>query len=84
MEDKLQGINSQMGGAKEQLKTQMAELERLRGIERERIAEFGLVGKESGEEEDPRVGSLYDWYAGCQLSILTVFPDQIPCIGAYG
>ncbi|KAF8843831.1 hypothetical protein BDN67DRAFT_896268 [Paxillus ammoniavirescens] len=62
MEDELQGLNSQIGGAKEQLKTQMAELERLRGVERERIVEFGLVGKESGEEEDPRVGSLYDWF----------------------
>ncbi|KIK97193.1 hypothetical protein PAXRUDRAFT_31920 [Paxillus rubicundulus Ve08.2h10] len=68
MEDKLQGLNNRMRGAKEQLKTQMAELERLRSIERERVAELGLVGKESGEEEDPRVGNLYDWF----LASLTI------------
>ncbi|KAF9225780.1 hypothetical protein BS17DRAFT_563762 [Gyrodon lividus] len=62
MEDKLQGLNGRIGEAKEQLKTEIAELERLRGVEKEKIAELGVVGKESGEEEDPRVRGLYDWF----------------------
>ncbi|KAF9230981.1 hypothetical protein BU15DRAFT_68724, partial [Melanogaster broomeanus] len=70
MEDKLQGLNSQIGVAKQQLKTEMADLERLRGVERERVGELGLVEKEAGEVEDPRIGGLYDWYASCQLFIL--------------
>ncbi|KAF9236670.1 hypothetical protein BU15DRAFT_63837 [Melanogaster broomeanus] len=68
MEDKLQGLNSQIGAAKQQLKTEMADLERLRGVERERVGELGLVEKEAGEVEDPRIGGLYDWF----LASLTI------------
>ncbi|KIJ61550.1 hypothetical protein HYDPIDRAFT_31158 [Hydnomerulius pinastri MD-312] len=61
-EDELQGLNNRIAETKEQLKTEMGEVEHLRGLERERVAELGLVGKEAGEEEDPRVGGLYDWF----------------------
>lgn len=62
MEDELQGLNSRIGETKERVKAEMAELEQLRSVEKERLAELELVGKEAGEEEDPRVGGLYDWY----------------------
>ena len=62
MEDELQGLNSRIGETKERVKVEMAELEQLRSVEKERLAELELVGKEAGEEEDPRVGGLYDWY----------------------
>ncbi|KAF9230974.1 hypothetical protein BU15DRAFT_68718 [Melanogaster broomeanus] len=80
MEDKLQDLNSQIGATKQQLKTEMADLERLRGVERERIGELGLVEKEAGEVEDPRIGGLYDWYASCQLFILDGLFDEVPGI----
>lgn len=62
MEDELQGLNSQISGTRERIKNEMTELEQLRSIEKERLAELELVGKEAGEEEDPKVGGLYDWY----------------------
>ncbi|KAF9236669.1 hypothetical protein BU15DRAFT_76767 [Melanogaster broomeanus] len=84
MEDKLQDLNSQIGTAKQQLKTEMADLERLRGVERERIGELGLVEKEAGEAEDPRIGGLYDWYASCQLYILDGSSDEVSDLAAHG
>lgn len=69
-EDELQGLNSRIGETKERVKSAMAELEQLRSIEKERLAELELVGKEAGEEEDPRVGGLYDWYGIHNPSIL--------------
>ncbi|KAI9569935.1 hypothetical protein HD554DRAFT_472797 [Boletus coccyginus] len=68
MEDELQGLNSGINETKERIKNEMAELERLRSIEKERLAELELVGKEAGEEEDPRVGGLYSWFVS-SLSI---------------
>lgn len=62
MEDELQGLNSRIGETKERIKNEMSELERLRSIEKERLAELELMGKVVGEEEDPRIGGLYDWY----------------------
>lgn len=62
MEDKLQGLNSRIHETKERLKGEMADLERLRSIEKEKLTELELMGKEAGEEEDPTVGGLYDWY----------------------
>ena len=61
MEDELQGLNTQISEMKERLKGEMAELDRLRSIEKERVAELELMGKEAGEEDDPRLGELYSW-----------------------
>ncbi|KAF8551642.1 hypothetical protein OG21DRAFT_1478043 [Imleria badia] len=68
MEDELQGLNSQVNEMKERLRNEMAELERLRSIEKERLAELDLMGKEAGEEDDPRLGELYSWFVS-SLSI---------------
>ncbi|KAN0084172.1 hypothetical protein V8E55_007676 [Tylopilus felleus] len=68
MEDKLQGLNSRIHETKERLKGEMADLERLRSIEKEKLTELELMGKEAGEEEDPTVGGLYDWFVS-SLSI---------------
>lgn len=73
MEDELQGLNSGINETKERIKNEMAELERLRSIEKERLAELELVGKEAGEEEDPMVGGLYSWY-GTANQLLSVSP----------
>lgn len=62
LEDGLQELNSRISETKERIKNEMAELEQLRSIEKERLAELKLVEKVVGEEEDPRVGGLYDWY----------------------
>lgn len=62
LEDELQGLNSRISETKEGIKNETAQLEQLRSIEKERLAELKLVGKVVGEEEDPRVGGLYDWY----------------------
>lgn len=62
MEDELQGLNVRISETKERVKGEMGELEQWRSIEKERLAELELMGKEAGEEEDPRVGGLYDWY----------------------
>jgi len=73
MEDELQGLNGRISDTKERIKNEMAELERLRSIEKERLAELELVGKEAGEEEDPRIGGLYNWY-GIANQFLSVSP----------
>ena len=65
MEDELQKLNSRINETKERLKSDMGDLERLRSLEKERLAELELMGKETGEEEDPRVGGLYDW---CEMA----------------
>ena len=60
LDDELQGLEKQIEESKGKLKTGMGEVERLRGVERERAAELALVGKEGGDD-DPRLGGLYDW-----------------------
>ena len=61
-EDELQRLNNRIGEAKERVKADVGELEQLRSVEKERLAELKLVGRVAGEEEDPRLGELYDWY----------------------
>jgi hypothetical protein len=62
MDDEVQDLNSRISETRERIKNEMSELEQLRSIEKERLAELELVGKEAGEEEDPKIGGLYDWY----------------------
>ena len=73
MEDELQGLNAQISETRERIKNEMTELEQLRSIEKESLAELELVGKEVGEEEDPKVGGLYDWY-GMANQLLSASP----------
>ncbi|KAF8438053.1 hypothetical protein L210DRAFT_853664 [Boletus edulis BED1] len=73
MEDELQRLNSRMAERKERLKREMTEMERMRSIEKERLAELKLMGKEAGEEEDPRVGGLYDWFVSSLSVHRTLF-----------
>jgi len=68
MEDELQGLNGRISETRERIKNEMTELEQLRSTEKERLVELELVGKEVGEEEDPKVGGLYDWFVA-SLSI---------------
>ena len=70
MEDELQGLNGRISETRERIKNEMTELEQLRSIEKERLAELELVGKEVGEEEDPKVGGLYDWYGMANQPLL--------------
>ena len=76
LDDELQGLEKQIEESKGKLKTGMGEVERLRGVERERAAELALVGKEGGDD-DPRLGGLYDWSV---LSIAhTLGGPHCPC-----
>ncbi|KAH7886965.1 hypothetical protein F5I97DRAFT_1871767 [Phlebopus sp. FC_14] len=62
LDDELQGLNNRVAETKERIKDGTGEVERLRGVERERVAELGLMGKQGGEEEDPRIAGLYNWF----------------------
>lgn len=60
LNDELQGLEEQIEASKTNLKAEMKEIERLRGVEKERAAEVRPAGKEDGGD-DPRLGGLYDW-----------------------
>lgn len=60
LDDELQGLEKGIDESKGKIKAGMREVERLRGVEKERIAELELVGKECGDE-DPGLGKFYDW-----------------------
>ncbi|KAG6335230.1 hypothetical protein ID866_3856 [Astraeus odoratus] len=74
LDDELQGLEKRIEESKGKLKAEMGDVERLRGVERERVAELAVIGKEGGDD-DPRLGGLYDWLQAAmniQCSLLSL------------